>query len=121
MPEMTIPPQISSPRRNALRSIKGSEMDVNNEIVAKAASATETLERLTDRKKQTQCAPCRSPTLNTANARRGERRSIEGQVTVSQTSMARPAIVTRQKTREGASREITFPRTAVRARMKTRK
>lgn len=96
-------------------------MDVNNEIVAKAASATETLEILTERKKQTQCAPCRSPTLNTANARRGDRRSIAGQVTVSQASMARPAIVTRQNTREGASREITFPRTAVRARIKTRK
>lgn len=54
MPDMTIPPQRSSPSRNALRSIKGSEMEVNNEIVAKAASATDTLERLTDRKKQTQ-------------------------------------------------------------------
>ena len=118
---MTIPPQISSPGRNARRSIKGSVMEVNSEIVAKAASATETLERLTDRKKQTQCPPCRSPTLKTANALRGERRSIAGQVRDSQTSMASPAIVTRQKTREGASSEITFPRTAVRARMKTRK
>ena len=45
----------------------------------------------------------------------------DGSFTVSQASMARPAIVTRQNTREGASREITFPRTAVRARMKTRK
>ena len=45
----------------------------------------------------------------------------DGSFTVSQASMARPAIETRQNTREGASREITFPRTAVRARIKTRK
>ena len=54
---MTIPPQRSSPGRNGLRSIRGSVMEVKREMVANAARATETFERLTDRKKQIQWAP----------------------------------------------------------------
>ena len=121
MPAITIPPQSSSPRRIALRSIRGSVKAVKSEMVAKAARATDTFARETDQKKQTQWAPWIIPRLVTASRRRRGITRSERLVAASQSAMANPAIETLQKTREGASTEMIRPRTAVRARMKTRK
>jgi hypothetical protein len=96
-------------------------MAVKREMVAKAARATDTLEREIDQKKQTQWAPWSNPSPRAASNRRRGRQRRAGLITASQRAMASPAMKTRQKTREGASIEMMRPSTAVRARMKTRK
>ena len=117
---MTMAPHKVSRGRILRRSIRGSVIEVKSEIVAKAARATETLARETDRKKQIQWVPCRMPTPDIANVFLGEIRRRAGRVRLSQISMANPAMETRQNTTEAASMEMRRPRTAVSARMKTR-